>query len=215
MADVAYIGVGLYSVSQASRLTAIPTQRIRRWLRGYKFQRNGEQRSSPPIWELQLPAIDGKPVLGFLDLLELRFVDAFLQAGVSLQAVRRCADVAAELIGQDHPFSTRRFSTDGKRIFAEVAQEQDPKKALLDLKTQQLGIYDMIVPSLVAGIDFDSATGQATAWHPSSDTPLVVLDPLRQFGQPIIERVGIQTATLADAVRTEGSVKKVAHWFEL
>jgi len=43
----------------------------------------------------------------------------------------------------------------------------------------------VIAPSLLKGVEFDTK-GQAARWHPfEHDTPLVVLDPLRQFGQPI------------------------------
>jgi len=45
--------------------------------------------------------------------------------------------------------------------------------------------------------------------------PLVVLDPRRQFGQPIIENGGAQTSAIADAVKAEGSIEAVASWFEI
>ena len=42
----------------------------------------GEDRASyPPVWQRQLPDIDGTLGLGFLDLMEARFVDAFRKAG--------------------------------------------------------------------------------------------------------------------------------------
>jgi uncharacterized protein (DUF433 family) len=147
--------------------------------------------------------------------MEVRFVDAFLKAGLSLAKIRRAAQLAKELVGRDHPFSTQKFRTDGKRILAELEFPGRNDKAMLDLEHEQFGIYDVIAPSLLKGVEFDTH-GQAARWHPfEHDTPLVVLDPRRQFGQPIVEKGGAQTSAIADAVKAEGSIDVVARWFEI
>lgn len=207
------IGVGIYTVPQASRLTRVSPARIRRWLRGYEFARKEGRGRSAPVWRAQLPKIDDTIALGFLDLMEVRFVDAFLEAGLSLKKIRRAAGLATELVGRDHPFSTQKFRTDGKRIFAEIEHDRKGDKALYDLEQYQFGIYEVIVPSLLEGVEFDDQ-GQAARWHPDRAVPLVVIDPQRQFGQPIVEG-GVQTVVLADAVRAEGSVDTVARWYEI
>lgn len=167
------------------------------------------------MWRAQLPQLEGGVALGFLDLMEIRFVDAFIEAGLSLRKIRRAAKLATELVGSDHPFSTRKFRTDGKRIFAEVEHESRGDKALYDIELNQLGIYDVILPSLLEGVEFDDA-GQAARWRPDpSVLPSVVIDPQRQFGQPIVIEGGVQTAVLADAVKAEGSIEAVARWYEL
>jgi uncharacterized protein (DUF433 family) len=43
----------------------------------------------------------------------------------------------------------------------------------------------------------------------------VVLDPARAFGQPIVDREGVPTATLAESYEAEGSIERVAGWFEI
>ena len=43
----------------------------------------------------------------------------------------------------------------------------------------------------------------------------VVLDPCRNFGQPIISDEGVPTNVLARSVKANGSVEKVALWFEV
>lgn len=152
--------------------------------------------------------------LGFLDLMEVRFVDAFLKAGLSLPKIRKAAKLAAELVGRDHPFSTQKFRTDGKTVFVELKHKERGDKSVLDLERRQFGIYDVILPSLLEGVEFDEE-GQAARWRPEGATPLVVLDPQRQFGQPIVETGGVQTSVIADAVRAEGSIETVARWFEI
>jgi uncharacterized protein (DUF433 family) len=42
-----------------------------------------------------------------------------------------------------------------------------------------------------------------------------ILDPTRAFGQPIATDFGAPTTTLADSVKVEGSVERVANIFEV
>jgi uncharacterized protein (DUF433 family) len=214
MNDAAAIDIGIYTVPQARRLTGISGARIRRWLRGYEYGRSGARRQSSPVWHTQLAPADDQFVLGFLDLMEVRFVDAFLKAGLSLAKIRRAAQLAKELVGKDHPFSTQKFRTDGQRIFAQVETSGRDRKTF-DLESAQFEIYDVIAPSLLKGVEFD-AEGQAARWRPHQhDMPRVVLDPRHQFGQPMIDRGGPQTSVIADAVKAEGSIDVVAKWFEI
>jgi uncharacterized protein (DUF433 family) len=44
---------------------------------------------------------------------------------------------------------------------------------------------------------------------------MIVLDPQRAFGQPIVAREGVPTAILAKAYRSEQSFARVARWYEV
>ncbi len=126
------IGIGIYTVPEASRLTGVPAARIHRWIAGYDYKVGQETHESDPVWLSQLPKVDDRAALGFLDLMEIRFVDAFRGHGVSWKKIRLAAKRARGLFGQTHPFSTKRFQTDGRTIFAEIAGGSR-EHALLDL----------------------------------------------------------------------------------
>jgi uncharacterized protein (DUF433 family) len=145
--------------------------------------------------------------------MEARFVDAFRKASVPWSVIRRCAEHARDLISSDHPFSSQRFRTDGRTIFAEVA-DQTGEQQLLDLAKSQFAFGRVIGPSLYAGIEF-SNRDTPVRWWPMGQQTRVVIDPTRSFGQPIVSDGGIPTRTLADAVAAEGSVAKVALLFKL
>jgi uncharacterized protein (DUF433 family) len=211
--DFSLIGIGLYTVAEASRLTGIAPGRLRRWLRGYTWRAGERRAGSEPVWARQVPDIEGTVGLGFLDLMEARFVDAFRKAAVPWPTIRRCAERARELIGSDHPFSTQRLRTDGRTIFAEVV-DRTGEQQLLDLARSQLAFGRVIGPSLYAGIEFSESDRPARWWPMGQQTP-VVIDPKRSFGQPVESLGGIPTRTLADAVAAEGSVVKVARLFRL
>jgi uncharacterized protein (DUF433 family) len=44
---------------------------------------------------------------------------------------------------------------------------------------------------------------------------LVLLDPRRSFGQPIVSRSGVPTVILDRAAKAAGSVREVAAWYEV
>lgn len=208
------IGVGLYTVPEASRLTGVSQGRIRRWLLGYKFESSGKTRHSPALWTPQLPKIDGRLGLGFLDLIEVQFIDALRDHSVSWKTIRIAAQRARELFDHDHPFATRRFlfRTDGRKIFADLYREKR-EKSLLDLSANQFAFERIMGPSLVAAIDFDE--NQAERWWPLGRHKQVVIDPKRSFGQPIVNEGGVPTVVLADAYRAERSIKRVVAWFDI
>jgi uncharacterized protein (DUF433 family) len=200
-------------VPEASRLIGISQARLRRWLRGYTYA-TGEGRVVPqPVWRRQLPAIEGTLGLGFLDLMEARFIDAFRKADIPWRVVRLCAERARELCRTDHPFSTQRFRTDGRTIFAETIGQTGGSQ-LLDLVISRFAFARVIAPSLYAGIEF-SDRDVPVRWWPLGRQTSVVIDPARSFGQPIVSDGGVPTAVLADAVATEGSIAKVARLYEV
>src|SRR5262245_44583194 len=53
-----FIGLGLYTVPEASRLSHVSVGRIRRWLRGYTFTTRTGMHKSPPVVTSELPALE-------------------------------------------------------------------------------------------------------------------------------------------------------------
>lgn len=120
-----YIGRGVYSLPEAERLTGVPRRSIRRWTTGYEWTSRGHLHYSPPVIGAELPALFGAPALDFADLLEVVFLHAFRYKGVSWKTIRIASERAREVLGAQHPFSHRRFSTDGHSILAELAREEE------------------------------------------------------------------------------------------
>lgn len=205
------LDIGAYTAPEASRLLKVPAKSIYRWLGGYQFHRPSGSRSMPPLWEPQLPKKDGHIEIGFRDLIELRFVDAFMKAGLGLLTIRNCLNHARECVNDPRPFSTRQFRTDGRTIFLESAKIGDEVE-LLDLKSNQYMIKQTIERTFK---DLDLDSDVVARWRPYRGKQSIVIDPRRSFGQPIAEQYGIPTATLAEAVVAEGSVEKAAMAYEV
>jgi uncharacterized protein (DUF433 family) len=205
------LGLGVYSVPEAARLTGVSSSRIRRWLQGYSYASGGASHASPPLWRQQIASEDSL-ILSFRDMLEVRFVDAFRRHGVSWKAIRVAAECAAEIIHDSYPFSTRRFKTDGRSIFAEIVQETGDE-SLLDLVRSQYEFKSIVEPFLFEGLEFSAVGIEPVRWWPLGMNRRVVIDPERSFGQPIVDPESVPTTVLARAFRAEGSIQAVARWY--
>ena len=205
------VGIGLYTVPEAARLSRVPYQTIRRWMLGYVDQRGESARDVPPLWHSQVPMVDDTVGLGFLDLVEIRFVHAFRRHGVSLSVIRRTAERAYQIFGQDHPFTRIRFKTDGCSIFADVLEKTGPSR-LLNLSASQYAFRQVIEPSLYASLEF-SKQDDVLRWYPEYPKRQVVVDPDRSFGRPIVVHGGVPTEVLAQAAKAENSERRAAKLF--
>jgi hypothetical protein len=100
--------IGLYTVPMAARILREDAMRLRAWING--VQHSG----APPIIQQQLPKINGHTVLGFLDLIEARFVKHFRDLGLSPQAIRKFADKLRARHHTDHPFAMNKAFRTGR-----------------------------------------------------------------------------------------------------
>jgi uncharacterized protein (DUF433 family) len=202
------IGAGIYTIPDASRLTGVPLSNIRRWTQGYEYVRGGQRRALPPVVKPQIHPIEEIEVLSFRDLQEIRFLQAFRRLGVSWHTLRLASDRAKSIIGDDHPFSTGRFRSLGNAIFADLSGTSWDG-TVLDVLRSQLAFKRVVAPYL-KGLVF--AKDEPVRWFPA-DGRLIVLDPMRRFGQPIVTKEGVPTSVLSKAYRAEKSLRKVAQWY--
>lgn len=208
MTEAAF-GVGAYSVPEAARLLGMTPVTLRRWLYGYEYEQGaGEQ---PPLWRAQYDADEGDQLLGFRDLIEARIVNALKLAKFGLPTIRKCIEIAREMVGSDHPFSTTAFKHDGKRLFLEMVDAAG-ETVMYDLKGKQRVFRDFVLPSL-QGLEFGADAAERWWLVPGRRT--LVADPERSFGQPIVAGAGVLTSRIAQDVRAEGSANKVAKLYYL
>ncbi len=217
--EIVPIWVGCYTVPEAARLLKAAPRNISRWLGGYSYKSDdGTLVRAAPLWQPQLPRLGGNLEIGFHDLIELRFVLAFLKHDVSLNIVRRCLENAREIIGQERPFSTNQFRTDGRSIFletvreSEVLSDHESTSSLIDLKTNQMVFKRVVEPTFR---DLDLADGCVVQWRPFNGSPSIVIDPNRSFGKPLAADYGVPTTALANAAKAENSARRAARLFEV
>ena len=210
MSTAAY-GLGAYSLTEAGRLVGVSPTTLRRWIFGYSYDHHGPHTEQRPLWQPQYGVDQEDPLLGFRDLIEARIVRGLRAMKIGLPTIRECLQRAREIVDDEHPFSTRQFKTDGKRIFLEKMGNIGDG-ALIDLKFRQHAFKSIVAPSFI-DLEFDADA--ASRWWLLPRKRTIVLDPARSFGQPIVAEGGVPTARLLQSVRAEGSVDRVARLFEI
>jgi len=200
-------GIGIYTAPEAARMIGMRPLTLRRWLLGYEH----DQKSEPALWAPQYnPVVDGV-YLGFRDLIEARIVNALRGRHFGLPTIRLCIERARQIVGDERPFSTEQFKTDGKTIFLKITRHLDEPE-LIDLRKSQ-GVFNRVVAPSLADLDFGESG--AARWWLLHGKKSIVADPRRAFGQPIVADHGITTARLAQAVKAEGSIGRVAKIYEI
>lgn len=196
------LGRGIYLLPEAARLVGVPSKRLRRWLLGTG--------GDAPVLPTPPPIFEGEPSLEFVDLVSALFIKAFRTQGVSLQHIRRVAIKAAAELDDPRPFCLRNFTTDGRRIFRWV-DDEEAARALVDVDTGQYVMRAVYEP-LLRSIDY-GVTDAAQRWHPLGQGHLVVVDPGIRFGEPTVN--GVPTRVLYGPVQAGDSPADVARWFEV
>jgi len=205
------MGTGIYLRSDAARLLGVAPSRLRRWVEGYTYRPTdhpvkSSHRRRPPVVQRDLPVIDSAIALSFVELMELRVVKALIDHGMSLQAVRRVAEVAADYFGTAHPLASRQVYTDGRKAFAVLLGDERDAPDIVELtahRVRQVIAGKMFQPFL-AEIDFNPATALAERWWPQGKRVPVVLDPRIAFGAPTVAHTGIRTSTIVRMIEADG-----------
>ena len=208
-----YLGKGIYTLTTAAKSLGMSPQRMRRWINGYTFKKNSEYRSSKPVFETDYEYNSSDAIISFLDLAELLFINNFIQYGISINKIRKAAVIASNLLNTSHPFAIRKMYTDGKSIFAKIAQE-DNDSSLLDLLKSQYQFGKIIEPTLYGCIDFD-IYNNAEKWWPQGKKGGIVLDPSRNMGQPILNKYNVRTGLIYELYKTNHSIEEISEWYEL
>ena len=204
-------GVGLFTVSDAARLTRIPPSRVRRWVKGYSYKRKGKNYTQVPIINTDMELIDGEVTISYLDLIEIRFVDRFYQAGVHPVKLRKAVVNLSDILKLRHPFSGVKLKTDGASVF--MSLNQDDRDHLLDVVTLNYAIKNVIEPltdEMHYGLD-----GITDWWMPNKNTRNIIVNPKVAFGRPTVQGTRLESSLLSDAYQAEGSYESVSYWYNV
>ncbi len=211
--ELKLIGRGLYSLTEAARLSGVPIRRIRRWVNGYWFTHRQKRQWSEPVIGTEVGPIGGAPVLDFADLMEVRFLSAFRDQRIGWPTIRLAAARAREVLETSHPFSSKRFIVHGRTILAEIVTEAGDRH-LLNLLKDQWEIEPLVFGSIRQWLHYEDKD-QPQWWSPLGDERRVRVHPRRSFGAPIVAPAGIRTRILHDAFTAEQSVEAVADWYSV
>ena len=151
------LGLGLYTIPDVSRLTKVKPATISHWIRGNRYRFKTEVRSSKALWKPEIPVINGKVMVSFNDLLEIKFVKAFRDLGFSLQKIRFAIQMLSEISDSEFPFSQKKVVTDGAFLFADLKDEKGEPLLLELSKRRNFAFPKIIYPMLKKGLVFNDS----------------------------------------------------------
>lgn len=197
-----HLGVGLYSLADAARLTGANAETIRRWT----DESNG-------IVPRQFAS---ERVLTFEELMEIHFIHLFRSEGVSFQTIRKASEAAAAKFHTRYPFTFKRFDTDGNTVFATLIKQRPQDVMVEDLQHGQY-VFQSIMRPFFRKLEFPADSEHVSRFWPRTKKGRVVLDPKRKFGKPIDAETGVSTSAIYEAVTAGGGQKPevVAQWLSI
>jgi len=208
MSRLDLLEMGIYTIPDVAELVEATQADVRIWIEGKKNRQD-------PVITNQLGRVGGKTAVSFANLMELRFIARFSNAGVRLNEIRNIMDEAKELFDHPHPFATRAiFKTDGRKIVAELARKNG-LNLIYDLRSKNYEMPSVVMKSFKENVVFDPH-GEAIQWTPRPDiAPNVIVHPRIAFGHPVLKRSKIPTETLAKSVKVEGNIGFVADIYDI
>jgi uncharacterized protein (DUF433 family) len=134
--------------------------------------------------------------------------------GISSSNVEHAAVFFCTTWQGERPFALQRFRSDRQSVFAELATEIGDNMLL------QPGNYHFVFDALIEKLRFDvlNVREDGVPWRlgPRGKNGLVVVDPARWFGQPILDAAGVPVRIIvATYAANANQVDKVARWFDL
>lgn len=197
----------VYGMSQVDRILALPAGTARRWVDGY--MRGGK--SYAPVVRLEMT---GEDHVTWGEFAETRLLAEFRGAGVPLARMRPAVVRLRELGGKDYPLAHAApwLEAAGRELVLRV-QEQvglETQLLLVVIRNSQL-VLSSRAERFRASVDFED--GVARRIRPVANLASVFLDPLRQFGEPVVRSV--RTEVIAEQVRAGDHPSMIAELYEL
>jgi uncharacterized protein (DUF433 family) len=196
----------IYDMPQVDRLLALKPGTARRWIDGY--ERAGKR--YPPVIRLEHT---GSDIVTWGEFVETRFLAEYREKGIPLVRMRPAIEQLRKEYDTKYPLASIRPFTSGKELVYHIQKQVDLERPLylVVLRNNQL----LLAPAAGHFMESVSADdeGDITRLRPLPSVEQVVIDPLRQFGDPVVRSV--PTSIIAEQVRAGDRLEMIAELYEL
>lgn len=198
----------VYGMGQVDWILRLHPGTASRWIDGYA--RAGKD--YPPIVRL---AKTGDERVTWGEFAEARLLSEFRHAGVPIQRMRPAVEALREQFDQMYPLAHALPYLDerGRELVQKVQERVGLEKQLqlVVVRSGQL-VLTTQTDQFVQSVDF-ADQGVVRRMHPLPDLKHVWLDPLRQFGEPVVRSV--PTSVIAEQARAGDTPELIASLYDL
>lgn len=201
-----------YAIAEGARYLKLAPATLRSWVAGRSYPRANGIASFRPLIQ---PAAKQPLMLSFWNLIEAHVLRSFrTDHGVSIKAVRQALQFAEKALRIERLLLRQELSTHGGQLFLErygelinlSASGQLAMKRLLEDHLKRVQWDEWQFPVRL----YPFVSGEAQG----SEKPIAI-DPQIAFGRPVVIRVGVSTAAIADRIDAGESVTDVAADYDL
>jgi len=196
-----------YAPAEAARYLKLPVATLRSWVAGRPYPTaEGLGRFQPLIH----PARKQPPTLSFWNLIEAHVLRSLrTDHGVSIRAVRQALSYAEQSLKVQRLLLRKELRTDAGKVFLDRYGE------LIDLSASgQLAMRQLLEEHLKR-IEWDEWQFPVRLYpflsvESTSAAKPIAIDPKIAFGRPVVIRVGVSTAAIADRIDAKETVEDLA-----
>ncbi len=194
-------------MAQIDRVLGLRSGTAERWIDGYVRSR----RRYPPVVRLEPTGAD---IVTWGEFSETRLLAGYRRAGVPMYRLRPVVERLRAAFGHQHPLAHATWLTPhGRELVEEIQREVglDDRLALVIYRNGQL-VLSLPAQEFEQAVDFDG-TDIVRRFRPDPTLPEVFVDPLRQYGDPVVRSV--PTAVIAEQNRAGDSIDFIAEGYLL
>lgn len=200
------IGKGVYTMPDLAKILDIPVAKVNRWIKEYWDGELGREFKKNYSW-----SIGRNRAVSFHTLIEIYVLIQFAEAGVKTRKVLEAHKDLSKFFNTEFPFATKvvldNIKTDNKEIYL------DYEGALMNLDGKRQLNLDFI-KIFFQKLDFNNESIVERFWPMGRDKEIVI-DPNRQFGQPVLKNNNIYPETLYNLYLGGDSVEFITEIYEI
>jgi uncharacterized protein (DUF433 family) len=197
------IGGGIYTAADASRILKVNYTKTKYWFNYY-----AKHKFSSATHHNYHFKIKDSVVVNFLTLIEMVVFYTLKEKGIATKKITNAHTVMSEFLNSPHPFAMQDIYINGKSIlFGDNDQ-------LLTADVRLQSVLIQVLRPFISKIAFDEDR-LARKFYPLGKKKSVVVNPLHQFGQPVIEGTNILTQTVFNLLSAGESKRSIAKLYDL
>lgn len=196
------VGLGVYTLQEASLYSTISSTKLSRWIFGTD--------NYPPVIDAQLRS---QHLVSFYDLIQTMAINKARENKITLPKIREAIEFAKKEYGVRFPLAYNHKLL----LFERDLHIQLPNKEIIQASGRIKGqrLLRPIAEPFMRDLHFD-AEGFVIRLVPFKKYGRqIILDPTKQFGQPLVGDTGYRADVLDRSVAVEGSMELIASLYNV
>jgi uncharacterized protein (DUF433 family) len=200
-----------YELAEAARYLKLPSPTLRSWVAGRAYPKAKGVGDFRPLIH---PPQKQPPVLSFWNLIEAHVLRSLrTEHGVTIKAVREAVEFAEKQLRIERLLLSKDLRTNAGRLFL------DKYGQLIALPASGQLAMRLVFEEHLKRVAWDEWKFPVRLYpFLSADTPAprsIAIDPKIAFGRPIVARVGVSTAAIAERIDAKEAAAEVAEDYDL